>query len=87
MFSGFSFVEDDDDKDEEREALEENIKIPSLKETEQEVRERRASHYYGYVTKQGDDTLDGNKAKMETKIRPPKPRLVNLFQVLGRWGR
>lgn len=76
LFSGFSLGQDDEDKD-EREAFEENITIPNLKKVEQESferRGRRASHFYGHMTKRGDETLDGNRTNMGTKIRPPKPR-------------
>ena len=53
------------------------MKIPSLKETEKENldrRERRASHFYGRMTKRDSEALDGNKGNMGIKIRPPKPR-------------
>lgn len=79
-FSGFSLDQDDEDKD-EREAHEENFQIPSLKEKESAenngARGRRASHFYGHVTKQGEDTSEGNKKNGGTKIRPPKPRWTN----------
>lgn len=87
MFSGFSFGQDDEDKDEEREALEEKIEIPRLKDEEPEAFERRGSHYYGYATKQDQDSFGGNKANTEPKIRPPKPKWASLFQVLDRWRR
>ncbi|KAJ7337078.1 regulator of G-protein signaling [Desmophyllum pertusum] len=78
--SGFSLGQDDEDKD-EREAHEENFQIPSLKEKESAenngARGRRASHFYGHVTKQGEDTSEGNKKNGGTKIRPPKPRGFN----------
>lgn len=74
LFSAFSFGQDDEDKDEEREALEEKIEIPRLKDEEPEVFVRRGSHYYGYATKQGEDAFGGNKANTQAKIRPPKPK-------------
>ena len=76
MFSGFSFGQDDEDND-EREAYEDNIKILSLKEKEKEnldMRDRRASHFYGHLSKRGGDASDGNTENMGIKIRPPKPR-------------
>lgn len=78
---GFSLGQDDEDKD-EREARDDDIEIPSLKDYEREMeilnaRGRRASHFYGHVTRQGDDTSEGNKKLAGVKIRPPKPRWTN----------
>lgn len=76
LFSGFSFGQDDEDKD-EREALEDEIEIPSLKQKQQQdfdSRGRRPSHFYGHVTKGGGVKSDANKGILTTKIRPPKPK-------------
>ena len=75
---GFSLGQDDEDK-EEREALDDEFEIPSLKDHERETevlyaKERRASHFYGHLTKQGEDESESNRKMTGIKIRPPKPR-------------
>lgn len=85
LFLGFSFGQEEEDKD-ELEAREENFQIPSLKD-QQEMenygsRNRRASHFYGQVTREGGETSEGKGKNMGNKIRPPKPRYItNLWTV------
>lgn len=38
------------------------------------ARSKRFTHFYGHVTRQGDDASEGNKKLTGIKMRPPKPR-------------
>ena len=76
--SGFSLGQGDEDED-ESEAVDNDFVIPSLRDYEKEkeimnARRKRPSHFYGHVTRQGDDASEGNKKLTGIKMRPPKPR-------------
>lgn len=69
----------DDEDNEEAEAFNYEIKIPSLKDHEKEMeilnaRNRRMSHFYGKTFKKGADTEELTKTTAPTKMKTPKPR-------------
>ncbi|XP_068697043.1 regulator of G-protein signaling protein-like [Montipora foliosa] len=78
---GISLGQDDEDK-EEVEALNEEFKIPSLRDhvkalEELNAKKRRMSHFYGQASNHGEETPEAKKKTTSTKMRTPKPRSFN----------
>lgn len=78
----------DDEDNEEAEAFNYEIKIPSLKDHEKEMevlnaRNRRMSHFYGKTFKKGADTEELTKTTAPTKMKTPKPRWPQNSRMYG----